>query len=164
MKKISLAVWVFNLFLFIFIVNYALDRQPAVSAADDNSRVRLGMMGVLITYNNESQIAEYKYICKIFKDELGQILIRRPLNLPERFFKVHIEESLKEPDFDEPVIAVSLDDQPICWVRINQLGTPEQMRGFVRFSSELIFRRLRELSEDEDNVELPVERPKRIKL
>jgi len=58
---------------------------------------------------------------------------------------------LQEPDLDEPAITVSLDGQPICWVKISRLGTPEQMRDFARFSSELIFYRLRELSDEEDS-------------
>lgn len=134
------------------------------STADDDYRIPLATMGVLITYDSNPQTSEYKYISKIFKTELSQILIRRPLNLPERFFKVCIRELLKEPGLDEPVITVSLDGQPMCWVRISRLGTPEQMRGFAHFSSELIFRRLQELSDDEGSGKLPAERPKRVKL
>ncbi len=164
MKKIIVAAALSFFIFFILGAGVGGNHQSANSAADDDYRYRLGMMGVLITYDKKPQTPEYKYICKIFKEELGQILSRKSLNLPERFFKVHIEELLKGSGLDEPTIAISLDEQPICWVKISRLGTPEQMREFVRFSSGLISRRLQELSDDEDNKELPLKRPKHIKL
>ena len=150
MKKFIAAV-IFSVFLFFAIGAVISNHHQSESlAADNDYRARLGMMGVAITYKNQPQTWEYKYLCQIFKKELGQILSRNPLNLPERFLKVHLEESLKEPTVDNPAIIVSLDEQPICWVRISQLGTPEQIRGFVRFASELIFNRLKESSDRED--------------
>ncbi|MEK7160699.1 MAG: hypothetical protein AAB724_01580, partial [Patescibacteria group bacterium] len=96
----------------IFII-FSVIGQAVVLAAEDDYQARPGIFGVRIVYENKAQTTpEYRYICKIFKKELGQILSRRPLNLPERFFKVHIQESLKEPGGDEPIITVSLDDQP----------------------------------------------------
>lgn len=132
--------------------------------ADEGYQIPPGWMVIQITYDKGSQTWEYRYLCRIFKEELGKILGQASANLSERLFNVYVEELPKESDFDEPAIAVSLDGQPICWVKINRLGTPEQIEGFARFSSELILRRLQEISDKKGKIELPAEKPKRIRL
>lgn len=161
MKKLLSAV----IFGFLAVV-FSSFFQPVILAAEQNYLPKPGMFGIAITYDGNSQTPEYKYIRRTFKYELSKVLSGRELDLPEKIFKVRIKESLDDPQIGEPAILVLLNDDPICWVKISQLGTPEQMRGFSRFASELIFRRLKQLSgtEVDGNTPLFGNKPKKANL